>query len=108
LAPLLERISASIPKLQGPIEATFKRWYAPQRKEADPLSIFDVLTRSFRLVENQLTRDGLAMTPPDILIQPAVGDIMTLEFHCGPEAIADGRAAVDECLPRLTPLIEAV
>jgi len=108
LAPLLERISASIPKLQGPIEATFKRWYAPQKKEADPLSIFDVLTRSFRLVENQLTRDGLAMTPPDILIQPAVGDIMTLEFHRGPEAIADGRAAVDECLPRLTPLIEAV
>jgi hypothetical protein len=37
-----------------------------------------------------------------------VGDIMTLEFHRGPEAIADGRAAVDECLSRLTPLIESV
>ncbi|MDD4175317.1 MAG: patatin-like phospholipase RssA, partial [Kiritimatiellae bacterium] len=61
----------------------------------------DVLTRSFRLVENQLTRDGLALTPPDILIQPAVGDIMTLEFHRGPEAIAAGVSAADEVLPQL-------
>lgn len=78
-----------MPKLQAPLEATVKRWYAPQNKEADPLSIFDVLTRSFRLVENQLTRHGLALTPPDILIQPAVSHIMTLEFHRGPEAICE-------------------
>ncbi len=101
LDPLFARISAMVPKLPAPLEATVKRWYAPQKKEADPLSIFDVLTRSFRLVENQLTRDGLALTPPDILIQPAVGDIMTLEFHRGPEAIAAGISAADEVLPQL-------
>jgi len=101
LDPLLARISAMVPKLQAPLEATVKRWTAPQKKEADPLSIFDVLTRSFRLVENQLTRDGLALSPPDILIQPAVGDIMTLEFHRGPEAIAAGVSAADEVLPQL-------
>jgi NTE family protein len=60
-----------------------------------------VLTRSFRLVENQLTRHGLALHPPDVLIQPAVGGIMTLEFHRSPEAIEAGRAAVDEVLPQL-------
>jgi len=102
--PLFARLSAMMPKLQAPLEATFKRWYTPQKKEEDPLSIFDVLTRSFRLVENQLTRDGLALTPPDILIQPAVGDIMTLEFHRGPEAITAGMSAVDEVLPQLTSL----
>jgi NTE family protein len=69
----------------------------------DPLSIFDVLTRSFRLVENQITRRELALNPPDILIQPEVGDIMTLEFQRGPEAIAAGVRAVDEAIPLLQP-----
>ncbi|MEI7901153.1 MAG: hypothetical protein WCK89_12950, partial [bacterium] len=75
-------------------------------KSASPtLSIFDVLTRSFRLVENQITRRELALNPPDILIQPEVGDIMTLEFQRGPEAIAAGRRAVDDVLAQLLPLL---
>ena len=81
------------------------RWANTKKKETDDLSIFDVLTRSFRLVENQITRRELALNPPDLLIQPAVGNIMTLEFHRGPEAISAGRAAVDEILPLLQPLI---
>jgi predicted acylesterase/phospholipase RssA len=36
------------------------------------------------------------LNPPDILIQPAVGNIMTLEFYRGQEAIAAGREAVQE------------
>ena len=75
------------------------RWISPRKNEADTLSIFDVLTRSFRLVENEITRRELALHPPDMLIQPEVGDIMTLEFHRGPEAIEAGIRAVDEVLP---------
>ena len=101
VAPFLQHVTAMMPQLQAPIDSAIKRWHAPRRKEEDTLSIFDVLTRSFRLVENQLTRHGLILNPPDILIQPAVGDIMTLEFHRSAEAIIAGRAAVDEIIPQL-------
>ena len=40
-----------------------------------------------------------------MLIQPEVGDIMTLEFHRGPEAIEAGIRAVDEILPSLELLL---
>jgi predicted acylesterase/phospholipase RssA len=55
-----------------------------------------VLTRSFRLGENEITRDTIKLNPPEILIQPAVGNIMTLEFYRGKEAIEAGREAVQE------------
>ncbi|MDR2848944.1 MAG: patatin-like phospholipase family protein [Verrucomicrobiota bacterium] len=96
---LLARVGGLMPQWQESIDATVTRLYAPKKQKAAPLSIFDVLTRSFRVVENQLTRHGLALAPPDILIQPEVGHITTLDFHRGPEAIAAGRAAVDEILP---------
>jgi predicted acylesterase/phospholipase RssA len=48
------------------------------------------------MFENEITRNTLKLNPPDILIQPAVGNIMTLEFYRGPEAIEAGRAAVQE------------
>jgi len=102
---LVDQVSKLMPKLQTPMKEAVNRWYAPQKNEAAPLSIFDVLTRSFRLIENQITRSELTLNPPDILIQPAVGDIMTLEFQRGPEAIAAGREAIDEVLPQLTRIL---
>jgi NTE family protein len=105
IAALLTSLSRLVPQRPVPAASTSHRWISPSKSEADPLSIFDVLTRSFRLVENQITRRELALNPPDILIQPEVGDIMTLEFHRGPEAIAAGIRAVDEVLPLLQPLL---
>ena len=60
--------------------------------------------RIARLTENQITRRELEIHPPDLLIQPEVGDIMTLEFHRGPEAIDAGVRAADEALPHLVAL----
>ena len=102
---LVAQVAKLMPKLQAPVEETVRRWGLPQKKETRELSIFDVITRSFRLIENQITRRELALHPPDILIQPAVGDIMTLEFHRGPEAIAEGVSAVEEVLPLLEPFL---
>lgn len=99
IAQLLASASRLMPQLRMPDAA--QRWMKPRKNESESLSIFDVLTRSFRLVENQITRRELELNPPDLLVQPAVGDIMTLEFHRGPEAIAAGERAVDEALPAL-------
>ena len=104
IAHLIESLGKLMPQRSGPASKPSRRWIAPQRAETDTLSIFDVLTRSFRLVENQITRRELTLNPPDILIQPEVGDLMTLDFHRGHEAIAAGIRAVDEVLPQLNAL----
>lgn len=105
IAKLVASVSKLMPQLQSPMELAVNRWAVPPKKKDDSLSIFDVLTRTMRLVENQITRRELALNPPDILIQPEVGDIMTLEFHRGPEAIAAGTRAVNEALPLLQPFL---
>ena len=105
IANLISSLSKLMPPRLSPMAKTSHRWIAPQKDEADTLSMFDVLTRSFRLVENQITRRELALNPPDILIQPEVGDIMTLEFHRRPEAITAGIRAVDEVMPQLQLLV---
>lgn len=104
---LLDKIAQLIPQRRAPAGKTTRHWSFQQKPIASELSIFDVITRSFRLIENQITRRELAMNPPDLLIQPAVGDIMTLEFHRGPEAIEAGVAAVENVLDQLTPLRES-
>ena len=56
-------------------------------------SFFNVLTRSFRLYENAITRLQLLQTPPDLLIAPAVGHIPALDFTHARECVEAGRAA---------------
>ena len=106
LKNLKRSISKLLPQLQTPGSNSFERWFGPRKERSEPLSILDVLTRSFRMVENEITRSTLKLNPPDILIQPAVGDIMTLDFHRGPEAIEAGRASVQESRDELEALIK--
>ena len=58
--------------------------------------MLEVLTRSLRTGENAITRERLLREPPDLLIQPAVGHIGTLEFYRSAEAIRAGYAAAME------------
>ena len=59
-------------------------------------SLMEVMIRSFRVVESTITRERLLREPPDILIQPRVDSIGTLEFNKGLEAIRAGRLAARE------------
>jgi NTE family protein len=54
----------------------------------------DVLLWTFRAIENSITRERLLREPPDLLIQPKVGALGTLEFHHAPQAIKSGYDAV--------------
>ena len=108
LKQLTDSIISLIPQGQTTFSKTVTRWFEAQKKSREQtLSLFDVLTRSFRLIENEITRSTLKLNPPEILIQPSVGDIMTLEFHRGPEAIEAGRAAVHEQRSQLQRLSDA-
>ena len=64
-------------------------------------SVFTILTRSFRLYENALTRALLEQSPPDILIAPPVGHVQALDFlHAKPcvhEGYVAAMRAINEC-----------
>lgn len=64
-------------------------------------NIFDVLTTSINIMEAQITATRLATEPPDLLIQPKLGNIRFLEFHRAEEAIDEGyRAAMAQLWER--------
>ncbi len=101
LAPLRKRIdewAAKLPPLRHASRVALARW---TKSNATTASIFDVLAQSLRLFENQITRTRLALEPPDLLVQPPVGTLQTLEFHRAREAVAAGDAAMEEALRRL-------
>jgi len=66
--------------------------HAESAAEDDP-STLEILTRSFRIGENSITRERLLREPADILIQPLVGHIGTLEFHHATTCIEAGYRA---------------
>lgn len=65
------------------------------RRNAPP-ALLEVITRSLRAGENAITRERLLREPPELLIQPSVGHLSTLDFHCAAAAIQAGRDAVME------------
>ena len=59
-------------------------------------TLLDVLVRTIRLAENAITRERLLREPPDVLIQPKVGHIGTLDFFRGQATVKAGYDAVME------------
>ncbi len=66
------------------------------REKIKSPTLMDILLMTFRTIENSITRERLLREPPDILIQPKVGYLGTLEFHHAPQAIQLGYDAVME------------
>ncbi len=64
------------------------------------MNLFDVFTRSLRIAEDRLTTACLEADPPDVLIEPAVGMIPTMDFSCASEAISAGYAAARQALDK--------
>lgn len=76
---------------------------APRLLQSAPDSpgYFDVLANSINIMQDHITRSRLAGEPPHIMLVPRLRDIGLLEFHRAAEAIAEGRACVEQALPAL-------
>lgn len=61
-------------------------------------TMVEILMQTARIAENQMTQARLATDPPDILIQPKVGDIATLDFTSATACIRAGYEAAREAL----------
>jgi len=76
---------------------------APRLLPQGPASpgYFDVLANSINIMQDHITRTRLAGEPPHVMLVPRLRDIGLMEFNRAPEAIAEGRACVEQALPML-------
>ena len=61
-------------------------------------AVTDVLVRSVRIAEARIALARRLAEPPDLLVEPKVGKIGTLEFQRAKEAVAIGHAAAIKAL----------
>ena len=62
---------------------------------------FDVLANCINIMQDQITRSRLAGEPPHIVLMPRLKDFGLMEYHRAKDAIAEGRACVQQALPML-------
>ncbi len=75
-----------------------------QRREEAPyakLGMTGVMVQAFNIIQDRIARARLAGDPPDISIQPRLGDIGLSEFHRAGEAIERGYEEAKLRLPEL-------
>jgi len=75
-------------------------------RKAKMPGMVEVITNSLNIMSVRITRSRMAGEPADAVIQPRLGDIGLLEYHRGPEAIAEGRAAAELAVPQIRRLLE--
>ncbi len=86
----------------------FRQWLEGQLENHNSNQIAEptwrahqVLDRVMAITQAQNVRLRAALTPPDIMLAPEVGDIDSFEFYRGKEAIAAGRAAAEAAIPAI-------
>jgi len=64
----------------------------------DTPNVFEIYGNMMRIFQRQITSIRLKLAPPDLLIQPDVQDISTMEFHRAEDAIKAGYEAARKAL----------
>ena len=80
------------------IEKKVNRLRAAAADAAARPAVMDVLVQSVRIAEARIALARRQSEPPDILVEPKLGNVGTLEFHRAKEAIAAGYAAALKAL----------
>lgn len=64
-------------------------------------NIFEVLLNSINIMETQITSNRLKIDPPDVLVQPPLGDVRFLEFNRAEEIISIGYETMRQHIEKL-------
>jgi len=88
-----QRISEGLAPLRQRVQA----WVAEMPEGESPRrpNLFEVMAGSIDIMQDRLTRNRLAETPPDVLIEPRLGHMGLMEFDRAAEALEEGEAAVE-------------
>lgn len=68
---------------------------------------FEILVRAAEIVLERQTQLAAAMTAPEVVIEPDLGDMGLRDFDRLDQAVAAGRRATEAILPTLTHLLES-
>ena len=94
----LRRVVGQLPKALGRPAAEADPPASP--REPAP-GYFDVLATALNIMQDHITRTRLAGEPPHVMLVPRLRIIGLMEFNRAEEAIAEGRACVEQALPAL-------
>jgi len=84
---LVIRIAAQYNSAEKAVKAKINRWISSSTKSPN---IIDVMGTSLGIMQEQLSRINLAMDPPNILIQPRLGDLKMFDFDQAERSIKEG------------------
>ncbi len=99
---IIDRINERINHAHLRSLSPVRRWIS---RRSTP-NVFDIMGNTIRIIETELSAMLLEKTPPDILIQPQVGQINFMEFHRAQEAIDAGYEAAHQLLANISEAAE--
>jgi NTE family protein len=75
-------------------------------RESSTPDIFETVISSIHIMQERITRINLAVEPPDVLVQPRLGQLKMLDFDQVDEVIEEGYLAVKEKREDILALLE--
>ena len=78
------------------------------RRHSGHPSLVGTMVSSLSILQDRLARSRLAADPPDVLIEPRVGQIGLLEFDHAAELIAEGEQAVERAMPKIKDVLDSL
>lgn len=75
------------------------------KKEESVPDIIDTVITSINIMQDRITRVNLAVTPPDILIQPHLGELKMLDFDQVDQTIEEGYFRATEKIEEIESLL---
>jgi NTE family protein len=100
---VMRRMLGQLPAVLQPRAARAAPEPPPRETSPSPAApgYFDVLATAINIMQDHITRTRLAGEPPHVMLVPRLRTIGLMEFNRAEEAIAEGRACVEQALPAL-------
>ena len=76
------------------------------KREPSPPPILETVMTAIGIMQERITRINLAVDPPDILIQPQLGELKLMDFDHVEHAIEEGYAGVKKQIGEIKRLLE--
>ncbi|NJL98776.1 MAG: patatin family protein [Synechococcaceae cyanobacterium SM2_3_2] len=92
--------------LQEGVQDKLNRWLPEQKDEKSSPNIFDIIGTTLNVMEQQITRQRLEQSPPDLLIQPDLSNFGIFDFDQADAIIKAGYRQTQAQIPQLRDLIE--
>lgn len=93
--------------LQERVQIKLNNWFPDPTDQGPSPNIFDIIGTTLNVMEQQITRQRLEQSPPDILIQPDLSHFGIFDFHQADAIIQTGYRQARAQIPQLKELLKA-